>query len=56
MEAAAVLTVAAAEGARAGCILLVTDTLTSGRQRMPHEEIERRSVDVGAVALRALTA
>lgn len=54
MEAAAVLATAAANGARAACVLLVTDTLAGGRERMPHEEIEQRGVALGELAIRAL--
>jgi purine-nucleoside phosphorylase len=55
MEAAAVLQTASNEGARAGCVLLVTDVLAGGsRERMPHEEIEERGNSLGEVALRAL--
>jgi DeoD family purine-nucleoside phosphorylase len=54
MEAAAILTVAAQRGARAACLLLVTDELASGeRKRMPHDEIEERGVEVGRLALAA---
>ncbi|HEX8066313.1 MAG TPA: hypothetical protein VF520_07290 [Thermoleophilaceae bacterium] len=54
MEAAAVLTVAARHGVRAGCVLLVTDRLAGGRERMDHEEIEARATRLGEVALEAL--
>jgi purine-nucleoside phosphorylase len=57
MEAAAVLTVAARHGVRAGCLLMVTDQLAGGgRERMEHEEIEERATVLGEVALSALTA
>jgi uridine phosphorylase len=57
MEAAAVLTTATRRGARAGCVLLVTDLLAGGgRERMEHDEIEERAPRLGEVALRALAA
>ena len=54
MEAAAVFATAAGRGARAACVLLVTDTLAGGRERMPHDKIEERGVALGELALRAL--
>ena len=55
MEAAAVLTVAGRLGARAACVLLVTDVLAGGgRERLDHEAIEARGVRLGEVALSAL--
>jgi DeoD family purine-nucleoside phosphorylase len=55
MEAAAVLTTAARRGARAGCVLMVTDLLAGGeRERMGHDEIDERAPRLGEVALRAL--
>jgi DeoD family purine-nucleoside phosphorylase len=55
MEAATVLATAARHGVRAGCLLMVTDLLADGgRERMEHEEIEKRSARMAAVALTAL--
>lgn len=55
MEAATVLTVAARRGARAGCVLLVSDVLgAGGRTRLVDDEIEAGGERLGAVALRAL--
>ena len=55
MEAAAVLQVAARRGVRAGCVLLVTDIITAeGRERLDDDELERRALDLGGVALHAL--
>jgi DeoD family purine-nucleoside phosphorylase len=57
MEAAAVLATAARHGARAACVLMVSDRLAAGgRERMDHEEIERCGVRLGEVALAALGA
>lgn len=55
MEAAAVLAVAARHGVRAACVLMVSDRLAGGgRDRMDHEEIERRAPRLGEVALAAI--
>jgi DeoD family purine-nucleoside phosphorylase len=54
METAAVLAVAARHGARAACLLAVTDQLSDGRTRMDDERIEEIGVELGEVALRAL--
>jgi uridine phosphorylase len=57
MEAAAVFAVAAQREVPAACVLLVTDLLAGGgRQRMEHEEIEKRAVGLGELALSALGA
>jgi DeoD family purine-nucleoside phosphorylase len=56
MEAAAVLTVARRRGVRGGCLLLVSDRLTGGRERIEQEALEAAGVDLGAAALRALAA
>jgi uridine phosphorylase len=58
MEAAAVLATAARRGARAGCLLLVSDLLAEdgGPRRIDHEELEGRGRALGQVALRALRA
>jgi uridine phosphorylase len=56
MEAAAVFTVAERRGARAGCLLAVTDLLATGRERMDQEAVEAVGVELGAAALRALAA
>jgi DeoD family purine-nucleoside phosphorylase len=55
MEAAAVIATAGRHGARAACLLMVTDRLAGDeRERMPHEEIESRAGRMGEVALAAL--
>jgi uridine phosphorylase len=55
MEAAAVLAVAERRGARAGCLLLVTDLVGGGgRRRLGQEELEAGEERLGEVALRAL--
>jgi uridine phosphorylase len=55
MEAAAVIATAARHGARAACVLLVTDRLAGeDRERMPHQEIESHAARMGEVALTAL--
>lgn len=56
MEAAAVLAVAARRGARASCLLAVTDQLGGDRVRMEQERIEQVGVELGRVGLRALAA
>jgi uridine phosphorylase len=56
MEAAAVLAVAERRGARAGCLLLVTDVVgDGGRRRLPQDELEANEKRLGEVALRALS-
>jgi uridine phosphorylase len=55
MEAAAVLQASERRGARAGCLLLVTDVLAdAGRRRLGEAELEAGEERLGAVALRAL--
>ena len=55
MEAAAVFATAARHEVAAACLLLVTDLLADGgRERMEHDEIERRAVGLGEIALGAL--
>jgi DeoD family purine-nucleoside phosphorylase len=54
MEAAAVLSVALRHGARAGCVLAVTDELANGRVRMGQERIDEVGVELGRVGLAAL--
>jgi purine-nucleoside phosphorylase len=57
MEAAAVLAVSERRGARAGCVLLVTDVVGDGdRRRLEQDELEAGEERLGAVALRALGA
>jgi DeoD family purine-nucleoside phosphorylase len=56
MEAAAVFTVARRRGVQAGCLLAVTDLLTSGRERMDEDAVDAVGVELGAAALRALAA
>ncbi len=55
MEAAAVLTLAAARGARAACLLAVTDLLAGGeRERIGHDGYVAASERLGRVAVAAL--
>ena len=56
MEAAAVLAVAERRGARAGCLLAVTDQVADGRVRLEQERIEEVGVELGRAALAALAA
>lgn len=57
MEAAAVLAAATRRGARAACLLLVTDVLAGdGRARIDQETLESRELALGEVALAALSA
>jgi DeoD family purine-nucleoside phosphorylase len=56
MEAAALFTVARARGARAGCLVAVTDLLATGRERMDQDGVEALGVQLGEAALRALAA
>ena len=55
METAALLAVAARRGARAACLLAVTDELATGRVRMDQERIEAIGMELGRAALAALT-
>ncbi len=55
MEAAAVLRVAELRGARAACLLAVSDMLTSrGRLRIGDEDLERAGVRLGEIGVAAL--
>ena len=54
MEAAAVMQVALQRGARAGCLLAITDKLRHGRRRAAFEEVEEMGVALGETALAAL--
>ena len=55
METAAVLAAAGRSGARAGCLLLVTDLVgDASRRRLGQDELEASEERLGAVALRAL--
>jgi uridine phosphorylase len=56
MEAAAVLAVAGGRGARAGCLLAVTDQVGNGRVRLDQERIDAVGVELGRAALAALAA
>ena len=57
MEAAAVLAIAGRRGARAGCLLLVSDLLAGGgRERIAAAELEAAELRLGQVALAALRA
>jgi uridine phosphorylase len=56
MEAAAVLAASARRGARAACLLLVTDVLRGDeRTRIDQETVESRELALGEVALAALS-
>jgi DeoD family purine-nucleoside phosphorylase len=54
MEAATLFAVCAAQGARAGCLLAVTDILTGGRERIDHEGLVAAGERLGEVAVAAL--
>ena len=54
MEAAAVLQVASQHGARAGCVLAVSDRLADGRVRAAFDQVEEMGVALGEVAWAAL--
>jgi hypothetical protein len=54
--AGVLLALAARHGARAACILAVTDQLAGGRVRIDDDELERLGVRLGEVALEALAA
>ena len=57
MEAAAVLAIAGRRGARAACLLLVSDLLAGGaRKRIAAAELEAAELRLGEVALAALRA
>ena len=56
MEAATVLTVAAAHGVRAGCILAVSDSEAGGGERIDSERLDEVSERLGAAAVAALGA
>jgi uridine phosphorylase len=55
MEAATLLRVAELRGARAACLLAVTDTLEGGRNRLDAEAITAVGERLGEVAVAALT-
>jgi len=54
MEAAAVMQVALRHGARAGCLLAITDKLGHGRIRAEFEQVEQMGVALGETAWAAL--
>ncbi len=54
MEAAAVLQVASLRGARAGCLLAVTDLLAGGRVRADFDAVEEMGTALGETAWAAL--
>ena len=54
MEAAAVLQVASRHGARAGCLLAVTDLLAAGRVRANFDAVEEMGTALGETAWSAL--
>jgi uridine phosphorylase len=56
MEAAAVMQVAGRHGARAGCLLAVSDLLTGERVRASFEQVEEMGVALGETAWSALEA
>ena len=55
MEAATVLRLAALRGARAACLLAVTDLVGPPRRRLPADEVESLGVRLGEIGLAALT-
>jgi uridine phosphorylase len=56
METAAIFTVAARRGVRAGALLAVTDLIAGERERMGQEAVEEVGVKLGEAALTALGA
>jgi purine-nucleoside phosphorylase len=54
MEAATVLRVAELRGARAACLLAVTDALAGGRVRADKEAVEKMGLALGEAAWAAL--
>ena len=56
MEAAAVMQVASRHGARAGCVLAVSDQISSERVRAPFEQVEEMGLALGEAAWRGLEA
>jgi uridine phosphorylase len=54
MEAAAVMRVAALRGARAGCLLAVSDLVHADRERVSFEQLEALGVALGEAAWSAL--
>jgi DeoD family purine-nucleoside phosphorylase len=56
MEAAAIFTLAAVHGVRAGCLLTVSDTLGTGRVRISDEELKNAVDSMTDLALEVLTA
>jgi nucleoside phosphorylase len=54
MEAAAVLQVSSRHGARAGCLLAVTDLLAAGRVRANFDAVEEMGTALGETAWSAL--
>jgi uridine phosphorylase len=55
MEAATVLRLAELRGVRAGCLLAVSDVLTSGRERLDAERLMDAGLELGRAAYAALT-
>ena len=55
MEAAALLRIAELRGARAACLLAVSDTLVGERERLGAEELQAAGLALGQVAAEALT-
>ena len=56
MEAAAVMQAAARHGARAGCLLAVSDSVSGERVRAPFEQVEEMGLALGEAAWGALEA
>lgn len=54
MEAATVLQAAARRGARAGCLLAVSDVLAGGRRRLDREALEQAGLELGRTAWAAV--
>ena len=53
METAALIQAATDSGARAGCLLAVTDLLSSERVRLPFDAVEELGLELGETAWRA---
>ena len=56
MEAAAIFTIAAMHGVRAGCLLTVSDTIGEEVVRISDEELQKSVDDMMALALDTLKA
>ena len=54
MEAATLFAVASHRGVPAGCLLVVSDVLAGGRERIGDEALEEAGLELGRAGLRAL--